>query len=82
MRCLAYMSVPELRASDHRPVACTLEMAVSGEEGSDEGGEEEEEEEGEVVGVGGFQQWFGIGTRGQKIGSSSAPRRVEVCAVS
>lgn len=79
MRCLAYVSVPELRESDHWPVACTLEMAVQRD---GDGGDDEEEEgrgDDDDEGVGGFQ-WFGARRRGT--GGSSAPRRVEVCVVS
>jgi hypothetical protein len=94
-RCLAYTSVPELRMSDHRPVACTLELAVRGhEEAGGQGDVEDEEEEGEGEGeevVGGFQfHWFGTGVgggggrgKGRRVaGSSSTPRIVEVCVVS
>lgn len=80
VRCLAYVSVPELRESDHRPVACTLEISV--ERDAIGGGDEEEEGRGgddDDEGLGGFQ-WLDARRRGT--GGSSAPRRVEVCVVS
>lgn len=83
-RCLAYTSVPELGGSDHRPVACTLSLAVRQSKGVWESFEgEDEEEDG---GVGGWRL-FGAPGGGRRTGSlrksgSGVLRRVEVCVVS